>query len=133
MRLLCDPLGDAGSPNVDFVGCKVTNTATTITIAVRVAGTITDDSQYRLNLKTTSFNGQLKYNAGKVTSPLHSLVVTRPDASELDFTFNRSEVGLSGSGALQWSAEAQQGIPGQPSVGFPDDMPNSGYFLYVVR
>ena len=68
----------------------------------------------------------------KVTSPLSSLVVTRPDPSELRFTFSLAEVGLTSGGQLQWYAEAQHGVPGNPSVGFPDRMPDSGFKTFVV-
>ncbi|TMB98887.1 MAG: PKD domain-containing protein [Chloroflexi bacterium] len=132
VRLLCDPIGDAFTPNTDFVSCDVSNTASTITIAVRVVGTIATDTQYRLNLKTSSFNGQVKYDNGKAGGALTSLVVTFGDASELRFTFSRAEVGLSSGGQLQWSAESQKGQPGQPGQGILDDMPNSGFFTAVI-
>lgn len=132
VRLQCDPIGDSTSPNTDFVSCEVTSTASTISIAIRVVGTVSSDVQYRLNLKTASFNGQVKYDNGNAGGPLQSLVVTFADPSELVFTFSRAEVGLAGGGTLQWSASAQKGVPGQPSAGFLDDMPNTGYFTAVI-
>jgi len=132
VRLRCDPIGDSPTAGTDYVGCEVSSTATTITIAVRVVGEIESKSQYRLNILTATKNAQLKYDNGKVTSPLSSLVVTRPDASELRFTFSRAEVGLVNGGQLQWYAEAQHGEPGNPTVGFPDRMPDSGYKSVVI-
>jgi hypothetical protein len=88
--------------------------------------------QFRINLRTASFSGQLKYDNGKATGPLNSLVVTVSDPSELVFTFSRSEVGLAGGGQLEWSAEGQKGVPGQPSAGFSDYMPNTGYFTAMI-
>ena len=132
VRLLCDPIGDSTSPDKDLVSCDVTSTASTISIAVRVVGTLATDSQYRLNVKTATFNGQLKYDNGKSGGPLSSLVVTVTDPSELVFTFSRAEVGLAGGGQLQWSAEVQKGVSGQPSAGVVDNMPNAGYFTVVI-
>jgi hypothetical protein len=132
VRLRCDPTGDSPTTGTDFVGCDVSTSATTMTIAVRVVGTIENASQYRLNILTATKNAQLKYANGKVTSPLSSLVVTRPDPSELRFTFSLAEVGLTSGGQLQWYAEAQHGVPGNPSVGFPDRMPDSGFKTFVV-
>jgi len=132
VRLFCDPIGDSTSPNTDFVSCEVTSTASTISIAMRVIGTLANDVQYRLNLKTTAFNGQVKYDNGRASGPLQSLVVTFADPSELVFTFSRAEVGLAGGGTLQWSASVQKGVPGQPNAGILDNMPNTGYFTAVI-
>jgi PKD repeat protein len=132
VRLRCDPIGDSPTSGTDYVGCDVSSTATTITIAVRVVGTIESKSQYRVNILTATKNAQMKYDNGKATSPLGSLVVTRPDASELRFTFSRADVGLASGGQLQWYAEAQHGEPGNPTVGFPDRMPDNGYRTVVI-
>jgi len=132
VRLRCDPTGDSPTAGTDFVGCNVSTTATTMTIAVRVVGTIENSSQYRLNILTATKNAQLKYDNGQATGPLNSLVVTSPDPSELRFTFNLAEVGLTSGGQIQWSAQAQHGVPGNPSVGFPDRMPDSGSKTFVV-
>ncbi len=132
VRLRCDPTGDSTSTDADYVSCGITTTATTMTIAVRVVGNISNSSQYRINLLTASTNAQLKYDNGKATGPLSSLVVTKPDPSELDFTFSLAEVSLVSGGQLQWYADAQHGEPGVPSVGFPDRMPDSGSFSFVL-
>jgi len=133
VRLLCDPAGDAVHPSVDYITCDVTTTPATMTISVEVVGTIDASSQYRVNILTATKNAQLKYSGGQVTGPLNSLTVTQVGTSRLDFTFSLQEVGLRSSGAqLRWSAEAQNGVPGTPNVGFPDRMPNSGTFLFVL-
>jgi hypothetical protein len=133
VRLLCDPTGDAVHANVDYVTCDVTTTATTMTISVQVVGSIDASSQYRVDILTATKNAQLKYDNGQVTGPLSSLVVTQVGTSQLDFTFSLQEVGLTTSGSeLRWSAEAQRGVPGEPSVGFADRMPDSGTFLFVL-
>jgi hypothetical protein len=132
VRLRCDPTGDAISDDTDYVSCDVTSTETTVTIAVRVVGTIANDVQYRINLRTTSKNAQVKYAGGSVTGPLSSTVVTLAEPNELHFTFDLVEIGLVTGGQLEWSAEAQKGAPGAPSVGFPDRMPDSGSFTFVL-
>jgi hypothetical protein len=132
VRLLCDPIGDSTLASTDFVSCHVASTASTISIAIRVVGTLSPQAQYRLNLKTATFNGQVKYDNGTAGGPLQSLVVTFADPSELVFTFSRAEVGLASSGQLQWSAAAQQGLPGHQSAGFTDNMPDTGYFTVVI-
>jgi hypothetical protein len=132
VRLACDPIGDSNSTDADLVSCDVSSTASTISIAMRVVGTLSTNSQFRLNVNTASFNGQLKYDNGNATGPLNSLVVTVTDPSELVFTFNRAEVGLTGGGQLQWSAETQKGVPGQPSAGFSDFMPDAGNFTVLI-
>jgi PKD repeat protein len=125
VRRLCDPLGDAGSAAFDLVSCDVTTTATTMTIAIRVAGEILSTGQYRVNIQTASKNAQLKVDNGRATGPLKSLVVTQSDPGELRFTFDLAEVGLVSGGELQWSADSQ-------TVGFADRMPDSGVFTFVV-
>jgi hypothetical protein len=125
VRLQCDPIGDTAQPSFDWVSCDVSNTATTMTIAVRVTGVIDTTAQYRVNIQTASKNAQLKYDNGQATGPLSSLVVTQSDPSELQFTFSLAEVGLTSGGQLQWSAEAQ-------TVGFPDRMPDSGTKVFVL-
>jgi hypothetical protein len=124
VRLLCDPIGDA-PPSFDLTSCDVTTTATTMTIAIRVAGVMQTSAQYRVNIQTATKNAQLKFDNGHATSPLQSLVVTQPDASELRFTFSLAEVGLTSGGQLRWSADAQ-------TVGFADRMPDSGTKIFVV-
>ena len=132
VRLRCDPTGDAISDHTDYVSCDVTSTETTVTIAVRVVGTIANDAQYRIDLRTASKNAQVKYSGGSVTGPLNSTVVTLAEPNELHFIFDLAEIGLVSGGQLEWSAEAQKGAPGTPSVGFPDRMPDSGSFTFVL-
>ena len=132
VRLQCDPIGDAITPGVDLVSCDVSTTATTMTIAIQTVGSLESASQYRLQVMTATKNAQLKYDDGHATGPLQSLVVTQPAANELHFTFSLAEVELFSGGQLQWSAEAQHGTPGHPSVGFPDRMPDSGTFILVL-
>jgi hypothetical protein len=99
---------------------------------MQVVGTIDNSAQYRLNIQTASKNAQVKYSGGHATGPLSSLVVTQPEPGELRFTFSLAEVGLASGGQLQWSAEAQNGEPGTPNVGFPDRMPDSGTKIFVL-
>ena len=133
VRLLCDPIGDGSPPAVDYVTCDVTTTATTMTIAVGVVGAIDAGAQYRINILTATKNAQLKYQDGQVTGPLNSLVVTQVGTSELRFTFSLQEVGLNSSGAqLLWQADAQNGVQGGSPTGFPDRMPDSGTFVFVL-
>jgi hypothetical protein len=125
VRELCDPVGDASSPNFDWTSCDVSTTATTMTIAVKVAGEIENTGQYRLDIQTASKSAQLKFDNGRATGPLQSLVVTHVAPGELRFTFSLAEVGLASGGQIQWSAEAQ-------TVGFPDRMPDSGTKVFVL-
>jgi hypothetical protein len=125
VRELCDPIGDAPNADFDWVSCDVSTTATTMTIAVKVAGQIQNQGQYRLDIQTASKNAQLKFDNGHATGPLQSLVVTLGDPGELRFTFSLAEVGLASGGQLQWSADSQ-------TVGFPDRMPDSGTKTFVL-
>ncbi len=142
----CDPVGDAASANGDLVGCGASNTATTVTLTVRVDGVISNDFQYRINLDVGTFNSktktykqppdgitdvQLKYNGGQVTG-LPSLQVVK-DGSELRFTFNMADLGLKVGNRIQWFAETQGGLPGVPTAGKIDDMPDSGFFSYTLK
>jgi len=76
---------------------------------------------------------QLRYDNGKATGPLASLQVTVVGGSELHFTFNVAEVNLQIGEQVLWSAESQKGEPGVPTVGFPDKMPDSGFFSHVLQ
>ena len=54
VRELCDPVGDTSNANFDWVSCDVSTTATTMTIAVKVAGTIQTQGQYRVDIQTAT-------------------------------------------------------------------------------
>jgi PKD domain len=125
VRELCDPVGDAPSPNFDWVSCDVSATATTMTIAVKVVGEIQNSGQYRVDIRTATKNAQLKFDNGQGSGPLQSLVVTQGEPGELRFTFSLAEVGLTSGGRLEWSADAQ-------TVGHPDRMPDTGVKIFVL-
>ncbi|HEU4758361.1 MAG TPA: hypothetical protein VFT91_00100, partial [Dehalococcoidia bacterium] len=127
-----DPL-DALDANADLVSCHVSfnDTANTMTIGLRVAGSISNDYQYRIRLTAGSVSALLKYNGGKVTG-LASLQVVRVNSNELRFTFNLADIGAGIGTTILWSAETQAGVPATPETGIVDDMPDAGSFTSVV-
>ena len=55
------------------------------------------------------------------------------NGGELLLTFNLSDIGAHAGDVVSWSVEAQSGVPGAPSAGFPDRMPDTGFLTYTVR
>ncbi len=145
-RIVCDPAGDAESPDGDWIGCGSSNTNTKMTIAVTVDGAVTDQFQYRVYVDAGRYNtkkkrweqppdgvfdAQLKYNGGQVTG-LPSLTV-QVVGNQLRFTFDLAEFGLSPGNVVQWYAETQAGTPGTPATGKIDRMPDIGWLRQTIQ
>ena len=126
-----DSLGDAPSADSDLVGSGMSNDATTMTIAVRVAGVISSKVQYRLTLDIGAAEFKLRCNGGALSGP-PSLRAT-VNGGELLLTFNLSDIGVHPGDVVNWFVQTQSGVPGAPSAGFPDQMPDTGFLTYTVR
>ncbi len=130
-----DPEGDVGDTdedlsNGDIISGDAYNDNITMTIILRVAGTISDQFQYRVKLVADSGSYHLKYDDGKVTG-LPNLEVFA-DGNELRFTFELSSIGLESGDHVQVSMETQGGVPAESGVGIADNMPDSGTFSYFL-
>jgi len=131
-NFVCDPR-DAVDADGDFSGCAISNDATTLTIAVRVYGSITDEFQYRVDL-TLGKKGQqkqLKYDRGNVTGPAGTVVTVA--GNEVRFAVSLSALGIRKGDLVKWSAQTQAGVGGEPQIGFADRMPDSGVFQYTIK
>ena len=131
MQRWSDPEGDVGYPDADLIGGDAYTDDTTMTIILRVAGTISDQFQYRVKLVADSGSYHLKYNADRVTG-LPNLEVFVVDGNEIWFTFEPSSIGLESGDRVQVSAETQGGIKSESEVGIADEMPDSGFFDYIL-
>ncbi len=145
LMLRCDPT-DALSADADLIGCHVDNDATTVTVAMRVEGTISNDSQYRVLMDVGTFDNKtktfrdpldgnpdflLKYDGGSATG-LVSLSA-EVEGSELRFSFDLAEIGRTSGDHIQWFGESQAGVPSEPETGKLDNMPDTGFLGYVLR
>jgi hypothetical protein len=161
-----DPSGDVVASNdptldltnADLVGCSVSNTSTTMSIGIRVAGAISDNFQYRVRLDIGTFevdpdtgekvlispepdgiaDRNLKFDAGKVTG-LPSLQVTPILGGDgltvvgLEYTFSLADINKGVGDLVRWSAETQAGVKATGETGKVDNMPDSGLFGVVLR
>jgi hypothetical protein len=145
-HIVCDPIGDAESPNGDLVGCGSSNDGSKMTISVTVDSAVTNQFQYRVYVDAGKYNtkkkrweqppdgiadAQLKYNGGQVTG-LTSLTV-QVVGNQLLYTFNLSEFGLSSGKEVRWYAETQAGTPGTPGTGIIDRMLDTGWFSHTIH
>ncbi len=135
LRLCGDPT-DAVNTDADLVACSVDNTDTTMTIALTVAGQVTDQFQYRVRLDIDDQpdgtpDVLLKYSDGKVTG-LPSLTATVSD-DEVRFEFSLADIGRGSGDHIQWFGETQAGVKAEPETGKPDYMPDASFFGYVLR
>jgi hypothetical protein len=130
----CDPAGDAVTVAGDIVGCSaVANGDGTATVTLQMGAPVTTDGgiQYRLELSDdpNSSGSQVKWSGGKSTGKaLKSVAVTD---NSIEFEIELRRLGLSGS-TLYWSAAIQDGTSGQPSAGFLDFAPDTGYFSLSI-
>jgi len=128
--LIEDPV-DSVSVGADIVGGHVTSDTEMVTIGILMEGSVSDAYQYRIKLQTeTGDSYHLKYNDGKVTG-LPSLQVI-PSSQALLFQFDRSDINLGDFGYFLWSSETQAGVQSTPETGIIDNMPDTGFFGYVL-
>jgi len=101
-----------------------------------VDGTISADFQYRIRLDTQADgvpDVHLKYNDGKVTGLANLVVTVNADGKGLTFSFPLADVGLVSGDHILWWSETQAGVKATQETGIVDNMPDSGFFGYVLR
>jgi hypothetical protein len=92
-----------------------------------IAGTLSKDVQYRVNLP--QFNAQFKYwDLRKTSAPggVQLTVLEFPGGigqpSQLQFRIrNLSRLGWNGVSSIQFQQSTQSGVSGTPGQGFPDE------------
>ena len=131
VNVLCvDPIGDVSrkaGPDSDLIAGAVANDATTLTIVLGVAGTISGDFQYRVYLN----GGTLKYNGSKLTGP--ASLTASVDGGSLTLQVGLADLGLGPGDRVELCFETQGGVEGSRGEGKPDRMPDAGLVGYVVR
>jgi hypothetical protein len=166
LRRCGDPAGDVAASNdptldltdADLVDCSVSNTSTTMSIAIRVAGNISDDFKYRVRLDIGTFvvdpetgekvlvspepdgiaDRNLQFDAGNVTGlpSLQVLPIRTSDGRRivgLEYVFSLADINKVGGDHVRWSAETQAGVKATGETGKVDNMPDSGLFGVVLR
>ncbi|MEE8347880.1 MAG: PKD domain-containing protein [Dehalococcoidia bacterium] len=165
LRRCGDPAGDVAASNdptldltnADLVDCSVSNTSTTMSIGIRVAGEISDNFKYRVRLDIGTFevdpdtgekvlvspepdgiaDRNLQFDAGKVTglSSLQVIPILGGDDTVvgLEYTFSLADISKGVGDLVRWSAETQAGVKATGETGKVDHMPDSGLFGVVLR
>jgi len=128
----------------DLIGCSVTNNGSNVTVQLQVEGDISNSFQYRLYFDLGGSGNDptpdgkpdltMKWDNGNVTNSgkLTSLAGTLVNSDTLEFSFDLKETKFKGNW-FKWQAETQSGVPGAPSTGFVDQMPDGVMFNYSLQ
>jgi hypothetical protein len=127
----CDTLGETSKSGADLADCATSNDASTLSLTMVTVGAISKDVQYRVTLIAGSRQFDLRYSGGKLQGP--SSLRATVTGNRLVLTMRLSDIGATAGTPIKWSVEAQSGVKGEPTSGFPDRMPNSGSIAYTVR
>ncbi|MEE4143763.1 MAG: hypothetical protein V2I26_03110, partial [Halieaceae bacterium] len=122
-----DAPGDTDVPGADIIGCSITADGTNLTIGVVIAGELSPDIQYRLNLPQT--NTQIKYSSGATTGPnkikptaIESIV--EGASGEMNglatFKFEAGRLPWDGVSPFTFQFDTQSGVAGGQGQGFID-------------
>jgi hypothetical protein len=115
-----DPLGDFPVPAGDIVSCSFASQGTRVRFGLFMAGAISSDYQYRVDLPQLG-GGQLKWNNGTTQGPSGAgLVVTPSGANGLIFDFDAGHFGWNGASPISLVGKTQTGLPGGTQVGTAD-------------
>ena len=136
----------------DLRWCAVDNIGTQMSITLHMEAPVVDpidtgDLRYRVildlgakDLTTDKYDGQpdgigdlvLSYKDGKAQG-MDSLTVGPTDGGGLAFVFNLAEVGGGDGGSINIRVEVQMGVKKTGASGIPDQMPDAGYFEYMLK
>ena len=136
----CDPLGDvpAGAGWADIVGCGVTLDGSTATFTLRLAEPASASGSYRVEITTGSgrkaTTTKLRYDHANASySGARSLVAgVEDEGRSVVYRVAVSDLGVRNLTTLDWMAEVQSGLPGEPTAGFVDRMPDAGLLRWTA-
>ncbi len=118
-----DTAGDTKVLGADIIGCSITADGTNLTIGVVIAGALSPDIQYRLNLPQT--NTQIKYSGGATTGPTKikptaTAGVTSEGNGLVTFGFQAGKLPWNGVSPFTFKFETQSGVAAGQGQGFID-------------
>jgi len=121
-----DPNESDVMDSADFVGCGFAVEDGAVVIDMYIAGSLSADVQYRLELP--QFSAQFKYfDLRKTSAPggvqltVLEFPATAGEPSQLQFRIrNLGRIGWDGTSDIEFQESTHSGVPGTPSQGFPD-------------
>jgi hypothetical protein len=134
----CDPTGDvsAGLEWGDFELCRVSSADDRLTFTLSFAAPVSPLGSYRVEVNPSPGSRnpktvQLRYDpaTGQVSGPSSLQVEEAFGGRVLHYRVTTRDLGA--RGAIEWRASVQAGIPGSPSDGIIDRLPDSGWLSWA--
>jgi hypothetical protein len=124
-----DVAGDTNLANADWVSCSLSNTGTKLDFLLGTVGPI-DDANVQYRVRFPASGAMAKFNKGKCTAFSGAACKVTTTGSQVRFQLNAASI-WGGTTPLEVFFETQSGVPGSPSEGKPDLMPNSDTYTIL--
>jgi len=124
-----DVAGDTNVTSADWLSCSLSNAGTKLDFLLGTLGPI-DDANVQYRVRFPASGAMAKLNKGKCTAFSGAACKVTTTGSQVRFQLNAASI-WGGTTPLEVFFETQSGVPGSPSEGKPDLMPDSGTYTIL--